>query len=243
MNFISTINSKFIYSQSPVNNIYLFLIGYIIGSIIFSILISKYIFKKDVRNYYSKNPGATNVGRVFGKKMFILIAFLDLSKGVIAVGIALILRNYVYYFYNSYIIFAGLGAIIGHSYPIFFKFKGGKGAATFGGVLLFINIYLGLITLFIWLCLNIITKYVSIATIITSILVIGISCIPFIGRNIWNNYGTASTKGYYFYWYYDTIIYLFISIFIIWKHLPNIKRLKCNKEPKSKIYLWFKKKF
>lgn len=119
-----------------------FIIAYLIGSFISAYLIGKIFFKKDIREYGSRNTGATNALRVFGKKVAIITLFFDLFKAVLSLYfIDSIFGNQI----ATYI--AAIGVVIGHNFPIYFSFKGGKGIASSAGVLLYFNRYVFLLCL------------------------------------------------------------------------------------------------
>ncbi|MDQ7983277.1 MAG: glycerol-3-phosphate 1-O-acyltransferase PlsY [Spiroplasma sp.] len=154
------------------------MIGYLIGSISPSILISKKKFNTDVRQHYSHNAGATNSTRVMGKKWGLIILLLDGFKPIITILIAWGLTfipinnsDWQYLFSDAYVYFAGLAAIIGHCWPIFFGFRGGKGAASSLGLLLIINpIYFAIAVISWWLIL-----YISKMVSLSSILMVGVA--------------------------------------------------------------------
>ena len=124
------------------------IIAYCLGSISFSVIISKKMAGFDVREKGSKNAGSTNVLRTVGKKAAILTLICDILKGVVAILIAVLLGNLVEGTDKALLVqIAGLMAVIGHTFPVFFKFKGGKGVATALGVLFIVNWQIALICL------------------------------------------------------------------------------------------------
>lgn len=158
-------------------------ISYLIGSINFSIILSKIISGKDIRESGSGNAGATNMLRTHGKKMGVITLFLDVLKGIIAVLIAIYIREKIYngdilyeqrsvfdyHFENilqslSYI--AGVCVILGHNFPLYFGFKGGKGVATSLGVVLMLDWKVGLIVAVCAVAVMAITRYVSLGSIL-----------------------------------------------------------------------------
>lgn len=212
------------------------IIGYVIGSISPSILISKKKFKSDIRTHYSKNAGATNAFRVMGKKWGIMILLIDGLKPIIAVLIAfgftfinITNPKFSNLFSQSYVYFSGLAVLVGHCWPIFFKFHGGKAAASSLGLLLIINPIYFAAALISWWIIVYISKMASLA----SILMIGIA---FIISWIPNLPLTA------FLWphdkkYFMINIIIFLSwLIIIFQHRKNIKLIFKGKERKVKLF-------
>ena len=147
------------------------IIAYAIGSINFSIIISKKMAGFDVREKGSGNAGSTNVLRSVGKKAAIITLICDILKGIVAVLIAVLAGKIVKDLDNALLVqIAGILVVLGHTFPIFFEFKGGKGVATSLGVLLTTNWKIGLICLIFALILIIITKIVSIGSMSAAIL-------------------------------------------------------------------------
>ena len=151
------------------------IISYLIGSISSSVLLSKWFYGKDIRNYGSKNPGANNMQRVFGWKMGLLVLTFDILKGVIAVCLVYFLpfRPETNSFVATQIVF-GAAAVIGHIWPVFHRFKGGKGVSTICGVLLAIHPFCVVICTIIFLIVLSITRYVSVSVIAA------VTCFPFL---------------------------------------------------------------
>ena len=146
-------------------------IAYLLGSISFSVIISKKIAGFDVREKGSGNAGSTNVLRTVGKKAAVLTLICDVLKGVIAVLIATLVGKIWKELDGALLVqLAGIFVIIGHTFPIFFKFKGGKGVATSLGVLLITNWQIGLICLVFALVLMALTQMVSVGSIGAAIL-------------------------------------------------------------------------
>ena len=146
--------------------------SYLVGSISPAFLIGKYFFKKDIRDYGSKNLGGSNAGRVLGKTIGIIVIGLDLLKGFITVWIASTLTENM-----DYIILSGLMVILGHLLPIFTRFHGGKGVATTGGVLLFLQPILVPIGVLMIILFWLVTKYESLAMLITYTLLLVLTLI------------------------------------------------------------------
>lgn len=177
-------------------------IGYLLGSISFSYLIGKWIKKIDIRNYGSGNAGATNTLRVLGKGPAILVLILDILKGILAVMISKLIGG------EEWIPFvAGLFATVGHNWPIFFNFRGGKGVATTIGVLLVLIPYPALLAGVVAIILIILTRYVSLGsltfTVLTPIMLL------------------------FFKQYPNSFVYVAIvfSLLSIWQHRVNIKKI------------------
>lgn len=150
-------------------------ISYLIGSVNFSILLSRIIGKKDIRESGSGNAGATNMLRTYGKKMGIITLLLDVLKGVVVVFIVKMLANSdIMYPDTNFDIalnnvlpyIAGVAVILGHNFPLYFRFKGGKGVATSLGVVLMLDWKIGLIVAVIAIAIMAITRYVSLGSII-----------------------------------------------------------------------------
>ena len=185
------------------------LISYLIGSIPFGFLLTKIFLKKDIRKIGSGNIGATNALRTGNKLIGYSTLVLDISKAVILLLI-------VKFNFSEYLLISSIAVFLGHVFPMWLKFKGGKGVATYVGILFCINIYLGVIFIIVWFVVFIISKYSSLASMIASLLV------PI------SSYFLLNDINYYFY------IILFLLILIT--HRENIKRLKNNTESKTKIY-------
>ena len=185
------------------------LISYLIGSIPFGFLLTKIFLKKDIREIGSGNIGATNALRTGNKLIGYSTLILDISKAVI---LLLIIK----FNFSEYLFISSIAVFLGHVFPIWLKFKGGKGVAAYVGILFCINIYLAIIFIIVWFVVFIISKYSSLASMVASLLV------PI------SSYFLLNDINYYFY------IILFLLILIT--HRENIKRLKNNTESKTKIY-------
>ncbi len=146
--------------------------SYLVGSLSPSFIIGKYFFQKDIREYGSKNLGGSNAGRVLGKKVGIIVIAIDLLKGFITVWMASTLTKN-----TDFIILSGLMVILGHLFPIFTGFYGGKGVATTGGVLLFLQPILVPIGLLMTILFWLITKYESLAMLITYTILLALTLI------------------------------------------------------------------
>ena len=201
------------------------IISYLIGSISSAIIISKIISGKDIREEGSGNAGATNMLRVHGKLAGALTLIIDVLKGVIAILIAMlfdfILTRYVQDsgIWNGNLIYlAGLFVVIGHDFPVFFKFKGGKGVATSLGVVLMLNWQVGLIVLVCAILVMIISRYVSLGSITAAVLYPVLFLGYMLGKAEFNVINITSA--------------LFMAALLILKHHTNISRLRKGTENK-----------
>ena len=194
------------------------ILSYLIGSINFSIIISKKVAGFDVREKGSGNAGTTNMLRTVGKKAALITLVCDILKGVISILLALLIGKIAKEANNSILVqIAGILVIIGHTFPIFFKFKGGKGVATAVGVLLTTNWQIGLICLIFGLVLIALTRMVSLGSITAAIL------FPILVLFIKTNY---IVEGNYF------IYSLIIAVMVVFNHKENVKRLLSGTENK-----------
>ena len=186
-------------------------IAYLIGSINFSVILSKKMAGFDVREKGSGNAGTTNMLRSVGKKAAAITLICDILKGVISILIAMALGRMIEGTNGALLVqIAGVAVILGHTFPIFFKFKGGKGVATSLGVLIMSNWQIGLICLVFALILIILTQMVSVGSIAAAVLY------PVLTLFIPQNY---IVPGNY-------LIYsIVLAIIIIFNHRENIKRL------------------
>ena len=191
-------------------------IAYLLGSISFSVIISKKMAGFDVREKGSGNAGSTNVLRTVGKKAAILTLICDILKGVVAVLIATLVGKIWKELDGALLVqLAGIFVIIGHTFPIFFKFKGGKGVATSLGVLLITNWQIGLICLVFALVLMVLTQMVSVGSIGAAILY------PVLTLFISQNYIVPGTY---------IISSIIIAILVVFNHRSNVKRLLSGTE-------------
>ena len=184
-------------------------ISYLIGSIPFGFLLTKIFLGKDIREIGSGNIGATNALRTGNKLIGYSTLILDIGKAVI---LLLIIK----FNFSEYLFTSSIAVFLGHVFPIWLKFKGGKGVATYVGILFCVNIYLAVIFIIVWFVVFVMSKYSSLASMVASLLV------PL------SSYFFIDDINYYFY------IILFLLILIT--HRENIKRLKNNTESKTKIY-------
>ena len=190
----------------------IFLIGiisYLMGSIPFGFVLTKIFLKKDIREIGSGNIGATNAIRTGNKVIGYSTLFLDILKAVTPV-------IYVKVFFQDFLYIASLCTFLGHVFPIWLKFKGGKGVAAYVGILFAINLYFGVIFIITWFITFFISKYSSLSSLV------GAASIPI--------YLLILTQ-------FDQVIFFTIMfVMIFYTHRENIKRLKNKEETKSKIY-------
>lgn len=200
------------------------IIAYLIGSVNFSVLISKKMAGFDVREKGSGNAGTTNMLRSVGKKAAAITLICDILKGVVSIGIAIIVGNIVKNLDRELLLqIAGIAVVIGHTFPVFFGFKGGKGVATSLGVLLMSNWQIGLICLVFALVLMVLTRMVSLGSCGAAIL------FPVLTLFI-NQHYTVLTEGKSgrVYFVYSVIL----AIIVLYNHRSNIKRILNGTENK-----------
>ena len=193
------------------------IISYLIGSVNFSVILSKKIAGFDVREKGSGNAGSTNMLRSVGKGAAALTLICDVLKGVVAIGIAILLGNMVQDSNKELLLqIAGIMVIVGHTYPIFFGFKGGKGVATSLGVLLLSNWQIGLICLVFALVMMALTRMVSLGSCTAAVL------FPVLTLFI-NQHYTVLTEGKNgnVYFIYSVIL----AAIVLFNHRENIKRI------------------
>ena len=183
--------------------------SYLMGSIPFGLVLTKIFLKKDIREIGSGNIGATNVLRTGNKIIGYSTLILDIAKAIIPV-------IYVKINFPELIYIASLCAFLGHVFPIWLKFKGGKGVATYVGILFSINILLGLIFTTSWVAVFLLFKYSSLSSIIGSLSVPVYLLV------------TGQTN--------NVIFFVIMIILFFFTHRENIKRLKNKEESKTKIY-------
>ena len=194
------------------------IIAYLLGSISFSVIFSKRIGGFDVREKGSGNAGSTNVLRTVGKKAAALTLLCDCLKGILAVLIGFVAGKIVKNVDTSLLVqLAGIFVVVGHTFPVFFKFKGGKGVATSLGVLLITNWQIALICLVFALLLMALTRFVSLGSCAAAVL------FPVLTIFIHTNY--LVTGNY--------VIYgIILAVFVLYNHRANIQRLLTGKENK-----------
>ena len=183
-------------------------ISYLLGSIPFGLLLTKFFLNKDIRNIGSGNIGATNVLRSGSKLLGYTTLILDILKAIVPV-------IYIKFNHADFIYISSLSVFLGHVFPIWLKFKGGKGVATYVGILFSINLIYGLFFGITWILIFLISKYSSLASLVGSL------SIP-IYLLIFNES--------------QLLFFAIMFVLIFYTHRENIKRLKNKEESKSKIY-------
>ena len=183
--------------------------SYLLGSIPFGFLLTKFFLKKDIRKIGSGNIGATNALRTGNKSIGYSTLILDILKAILPL-------IFIKIYYNEHLYISSLCIFLGHVFPIWLKFKGGKGVATYVGILCCINLYLGICFGIIWLIVFFIFKYSSLSSLVSSL------SIPIIN----------------FFHLKDDVVFFFIIMFVLifYTHRENIKRLLNRTESKTKIY-------
>lgn len=181
------------------------LAGYLIGSLSFAVIVSRLMGLSDPRSYGSGNPGATNVLRSGNKAAAILTLVFDALKGYVPVLLVLLFGPDIGLGEGTAAL-VGLAAFLGHLWPVFFGFKGGKGVATAAGVLLAVNPLLGAATLATWLIVAYFTRYSSLAALVASVFA------PFYQMLIWGMGPVVLTAG-------------LMGLLLIWRHEANIRKL------------------
>ena len=196
-------------------------IAYFIGSINFSVIIGRKMAGIDVRQEGSGNAGSTNVLRTIGLKAALLTLICDILKGIIAILVALLIGNIVKNIDRALLVqLAGIFVILGHTFTIFFEFKGGKGVATSLGIILLLNWQIGLICLVFALILMILTRMVSLGSISAAIL------FPVLTLFMNDNFIVAASGMKYF------IYSLILALIVIFNHRENMKRIMNGTENK-----------
>ena len=185
------------------------IVSYLFGSIPFGLLLTKFFLKKDIREIGSGNIGATNALRSGNKLIGYLTLILDITKAVLPV-------LFVKINYTELIYLSALCSFLGHVFPIWLRFKGGKGVATYLGILFVINLSYGIIFITIWIFIFILSKYSSLSSILAT------SSVP-IFLLISKNFS-------------EVIFFIIMFVLIFYTHRENIKRLKNKEEKETKIY-------
>ena len=184
------------------------ILSYFMGSVPFGFILTKVFLKKDIRDIGSGNIGATNALRAGNKPLGYGTLFLDIIKAIIPVV-------YVKLNYPDYIFIASLCVFLGHIFPIWLKFKGGKGVATYVGILFSINLTISFVFIGVWFFTFLISKYSSLSSLSAS-LSIPIYLFFFTSQNL--------------------VFFSIMFILILYTHRENVKRLKNKEESKTKIY-------
>ena len=185
------------------------LVSYLFGSIPFGLLLTKIFLKKDIREIGSGNIGATNVLRAGNKILGYSTLVFDILKAVLPI-------LYIKFFVSDYLYISALSIFIGHVFPIWLRFKGGKGVASYLGILCCLDIFTALIFGVVWISVFVLFKFSSLSSLLASL------TIPIF------HFFYNSNSDYYF--------YFMMFILIFFTHRENIKRLRNNTESKSKIY-------
>ena len=189
--------------------IIIILTSYLIGSIPFGLILTKIFLNKDIRKIGSGNIGATNVLRAGNKIVGYLTLILDVLKAIIPI-------IYIKLNYPDLIYVSSLSVFLGHVFSIWLKFKGGKGVATYVGILFCINYFLGIIFVISWLIIFIISKFSSLGSILSSLV---IPIYIFLNSDYNNEY-----------------FFVIMFVLILFTHRENVKRLINKEESKTKIY-------
>jgi len=184
------------------------ILSYLMGSVPFGFILTKVFLKKDIRDIGSGNIGATNALRAGNKSLGYGTLFLDIIKAIIPVV-------YVKLNYPDYIFIASLCVFLGHIFPIWLKFKGGKGVATYVGILFSINLTIGFVFIGVWFFTFLISKYSSLSSLSASL------SIPIY---------------LFFFTSHKLLFFSIMFILILYTHKENVKRLKNKEESKTKIY-------
>ena len=185
------------------------ILSYLLGSIPFGYLFTKFFLKKDIRDVGSGNIGATNALRSGNKLIGYLTLVFDIGKAVIPV-------LFVKINFPELIFLSSLCAFLGHVFPLWLKFKGGKGVATYLGILFVINISYGIIFITIWLLIYFLSKYSSLSSILATL---SIPIFLVISKN-----------------FSEVSFFVIMFVLIFFTHRENIKRLKNKEEKETKIY-------
>jgi len=184
------------------------ILSYLMGSVPFGFILTKVFLKKDIRDIGSGNIGATNALRAGNKSLGYGTLFLDIIKAIIPVV-------YVKLNYPDYIFIASLCVFLGHIFPIWLKFKGGKGVATYVGILFSINLTIGFVFIGVWFFTFLVSKYSSLSSLVGS-LSVPIYLLFFTNQNL--------------------IFFSIMFVLIFYTHKENVKRLINKEESKTKIY-------
>lgn len=192
-------------------------VAYLIGSLSFAVVVSRAMGLSDPRTYGSKNPGATNVLRSGSKKAAILTLLLDAVKGWLPV---FVVKGWgeAFGLGDGTVALVGLAAFLGHLWPVFFRFQGGKGVATAAGVIIGFEPWLGLAALMTWVVIAYFFRYSSLASIVTAVFA---PAYYLFGHDVAWNAPTAMI-----------LALVFMGLLLVWRHAENINRLIAGKESK-----------
>jgi acyl phosphate:glycerol-3-phosphate acyltransferase len=203
------------------NEIYLIILAYLIGSIPTSLIVSKSQFNIDIRDYGSGNAGATNTFRVLGSKWGTIVMVLDMLKGLVAVKLALLLPLYMEdeFARTNFQIGLGLAAVLGHIFPIWAEFRGGKGVATLFGLIIAVSPWTALSCAGVFLLVLFLTRFVSLSSILASL------AFPVFILVVFN----VDNDAY-------RIFAIAVALLVIMTHQKNIGRLLSGSENKVPIF-------
>ncbi|ACF07584.1 G3P acyltransferase [Metamycoplasma arthritidis] len=212
-------------------NLILLVIGYLIGSINVGIIYTKKI-NDDIRKKGSGNAGTTNILRNFGLKMALGVFVFDSFKSLLPIMIVFFVKQFSNLSNKEFILplFIGLGAFLGHIFPIYFKFKGGKGVACFFGILFAFHILAFSLFLTIYLLIVLISRYVSLASALATFIISPVSMLYVLNRGTYLSYMQANVI-----YPAHAIVIIICAIVIILKHIPNYIRLVNKTESKIKL--------
>ncbi len=194
--------------------------GYLLGSLNTSVIVGM-IWGKDIRNFGSKSAGLTNTLRVLGKTAAAFVLVGDVLKGIVACLVGLRIGVYVQSGQAVdciSLLAAGAGAVLGHNWPVYFGFKGGKGALTAAAVMFMFNWLMALISLGVFVTVIAVSRYVSLGTISAAVFFVAISFVPYFGNTLYFN-----------------VFATLMALVIIFKHKANIERLLSGTENKLKF--------
>lgn len=198
--------------NTTLNSFVAIVAAYLVGSLSFAVLVSRVFGLADPRSYGSKNPGATNVLRSGHRAAAIITLAFDALKGYVPVLLALLFAPR-FGLGETTVAFVGLAAFLGHLWPVFFRFEGGKGVATAAGVLMAFNPWLGAATLLTWVVIAAFFRYSSLASIVAALFA------PFYQLLIWEASPIA-------------LAIAVMSLLLIWRHSGNIRKLLAGTESK-----------
>ncbi len=204
------------------------LLSYLIGSINPAVILTRALYGKDIREEGSGNAGTTNMLRTHGKGMAVLTLIFDILKGIVSVLLAILISKAVpadagefvkKYIAPSFCYIGGLFAIIGHNFPVYFSFKGGKGVATSLGVIMFLNWRVGLVVLVMALLIMLATRYVSLGSILAGVIYVAVDV----------SYMLFAENSFFL---PEFLFAAVIALLVIVRHKANIERLKNGTEHK-----------
>lgn len=203
--------------MAPIYPLLATLAAYLIGSLSFAVLVSRTMGLADPRTYGSKNPGATNVLRSGSKAAAIVTLLLDALKGWVPV-VAVKWWGEPWGLGDGTVALVGLAAFLGHLYPVFFRFQGGKGVATAAGVIVGFQPWLGLAALATWVIIALFFRYSSLASIVTAVFA---PAYFLLGQRVaWDAPGV------------QVLALALMGVLLVWRHQENINRLIAGKESK-----------